>query len=104
MQTVIQLTKLTQYSDNLLFSYYKSTKSDIILYEIYKRTYINVFQLILPFVANANEAMSLTQEIYRIMHLSLSTVEKQSCLRSYLKNLIDNNLQIRIIENALRPN
>ena len=102
MQVAIELTKLDQYSDSHLFCYYKSTKSEIIIWEIYKRTFKSVFQLTLPFVANANEAMSLTQEVYRIMHLTLSNTEKETCLRSYLKNLVDNNLQIRIIENALR--
>ena len=83
------LKNINHYSLKALFYIYKEHRDDKVFSEIYKRTYDNLFDIVLSKVPTSNEACILVQEVFRITRISLNRFEKEQCAIKYLTRVAD---------------
>lgn len=77
------------YSLQSLFNYYKETKDDIILSELYRHTHARLFEIVFPKVTSTSITSLIIQDVYRLAKHSLTQHEREQCVYSYLTRLAD---------------
>lgn len=85
----IQTKKLNKYSLLFLFRNYKGSKNDMVLGEIYRRTFDEIFDLIISKSVYRDDPVSLVQIVYKMMKELLEENEPEENVLNYLEHIVD---------------